>query len=67
MFGNLRIVHARQEDGPATIRCGFIEDCYVHRRLLAEHGITADCPVSAKAVRGSDGQWKVYFIELHNV
>ena len=67
VFGNLRIIHAQQEDGQTTIRCGFVEDCYVHRRRLEKHGITVGCPVSAKAVRGSDGQWKVYFIEPHNV
>lgn len=63
VFGNLRIIYTQQEDGSATIKCGIIEDCYVHRRLLETHGITTDCPASAKAVRNSDGLWEVYFIE----
>lgn len=67
LFNNLRVIYTQEEDGTSVIKCGFIEDCYVHRKLLEEHGITADCPVSAKVVRRSDGRWEVYFIEPHEI
>ena len=43
----------------------FIEDFYVHRRLLKKYNITNDCDVVAKLVLGGDNKWKVYDLELN--
>ena len=43
----------------------FVNDYYVHRKLLEKYGIHDDCFVEAKAIRQSDGRWKV--IDILNV
>ena len=44
----------------------FVQDYYVHRRLLKKHGIVNDCDVVAKLVLGGDDNWKVYDLEIVN-
>ena len=39
---------------------GFVNEYYVHKKLLTEYHITEDCKVTARIIRGTDQRWKVY-------
>lgn len=41
----------------------FIGDYYVHRSVLCEYNITADCNVTADVIYAGQGKWKV--IKIH--
>ena len=38
----------------------FVNEYYVHKKLLTEYHITEDCKVAARIIRGADQRWKVY-------
>ena len=42
----------------------FVNDYYVHRKLLQKYKITHDCNVVAHIVLGGDNKWKVYDLEI---
>lgn len=41
----------------------FVEDCYVHKSILAKYNIAEDCHVSGRAVYTGNGRWSVFELD----
>ena len=52
------------EDPLPTPDYGFVNDYYVHKKVIEKSRITKDCYVVAQAVVDKDNKWRVYHLQL---
>lgn len=62
--GELKLKY-RDNIGSGAPDFGFVDDYYVHKKLLEKYDILDDCFVEAKAIKQSDGRWKV--VDIMNI
>lgn len=46
---------------------GFINDYYVHKKVIEKFHITEDCYVVAQAMVDGDNKWRIYHLQVKNV